>query len=407
MAEYEDREHYIPIRKTDLLELLLRDPKMSGMGEDRDQLRRLHTLTVAVFHFEYLEQLEKLKDLYAPFDPDNETADLYPATPEKRERILGEFFDGVQHLLEKANFTRLGEEDVRAAMEGGATDWGINMDVDFNVFERYEIWVRGDTKGKRWKTHWLFRWMEVPREVDLYKRFVLVCKLKPHKRLGKGIDTESVYLKIFKDIPKLDLEMLMPGAKIQMPTFTKATMGSSVLGGAGYLLYSIWTTLWHGVSIIFASAVSALWLLVAPLGALFGFGFRQYFSYVSARQKYSLMLTESLYYQNLDNNAGVLTRLLDEAEEQEVREVILGYFFLWKYAPPEGWTEPVLDDFIEDYLEKKTKLKVDFEIGDSLGKLVRLKMVTQNGDKYQAVPIEKALEVLDYMWDNYFPYNQG
>ena len=60
--------------------------------------------------------------------------------------------------------------------------------------------------------------------------------------------------------------------------------------------------------------------------------------YQSTRQAYHLMLTQSLYYQNLDNNAGVLTRLLDEAEEQECREVLLGYYCLWKYGPEQGWT---------------------------------------------------------------------
>ena len=37
-------------------------------------------------------------------------------------------------------------------------------------------------------------------------------------------------------------------------------------------------------------------------------------------RQYQLNLTQSLYYQNIDNNAGALFRLLNEAEEQEFRE---------------------------------------------------------------------------------------
>ena len=42
--------------------------------------------------------------------------------------------------------------------------------------------------------------------------------------------------------------------------------------------------------------------------------------YPYTRDKYRLCLTRNLYYQNLDNNAGVLFRILEEAEEQELRQ---------------------------------------------------------------------------------------
>src|SRR5437868_3174186 len=58
----------------------------------------------------------------------------------------------------------------------------------------------------------------------------------------------------------------------------------------------------------------------------------------------SIVYTRSLYFQTLDSNAGVLMRLLDEAEEQECRETLLAYFCLWKYAPAQGWTAAHLDD---------------------------------------------------------------
>src|SRR5262249_14619254 len=60
---------------------------------------------------------------------------------------------------------------------------------------------------------------------------------------------------------------------------------------------------------------------------------------------------------------------------QEVREVLLAYFFLWKHAPAQGWTAPQLDDYVEMYLESEAKLEVDFEIGDAVAKLERLGLV--------------------------------
>ena len=39
-------------------------------------------------------------------------------------------------------------------------------------------------------------------------------------------------------------------------------------------------------------------------------------------------LSESLYFRNLDNDAGVFHHLLDAAEEEEVKEAVLAYHFL-------------------------------------------------------------------------------
>ena len=45
-------------------------------------------------------------------------------------------FDSFIKLMERANFRRMTREDITAAVEGGASDWGVNMYVDFAVFER-------------------------------------------------------------------------------------------------------------------------------------------------------------------------------------------------------------------------------------------------------------------------------
>ena len=62
MAEYKDREHYIPLRKSDLVELLCRD-KQVPRAEVAD-FKQFCTLISAVFHFEYLDKLdEHLRDI--------------------------------------------------------------------------------------------------------------------------------------------------------------------------------------------------------------------------------------------------------------------------------------------------------------------------------------------------------
>jgi hypothetical protein len=146
---------------------------------------------------------------------------------------------------------------------------------------------------------------------------------------------------------------------------------------------------------------------VGVLCALFGYGWRQYAGYQNAKHACNLRLTQSLYFQTLANNVGVLHSLIDEAEEQDTREAILAYFFLWTAAGPTGMTMAELDAAIERDLEIKTGNSADFEVDDALAKLERLKLIHIQGNRYVAVPIEEALAQLDRVWDCQFAYHNA
>jgi hypothetical protein len=400
MAEYKDREHYIPLRKSDLVDLLCRD-----LGTDRaaaGQVRQLGELISATFHYEYYKLLEELKDEYAPFDPDSVTAPVGALTREQKETKLARLFERLVHLMERANFKRLSSEDVEKAMTE-VSEWGVNMSVDMSIFERIEIYARGDTIGTRYTRRWPAIWKRHEVKLPVFRRLVVFVKLKPSKRLPAWINTDSVFLKAFKEIPKADLEMMLPGARLQMPGFHRLKLGGSAVAGGAGVGYSIVAKLMTvtGLAFLFESPEIFLGLAIG----LFGYGYKQYAGYQSTRNVFQLRLNESLYYQTIGNNLGVLFHLLDEAEEQECREALLAYYYLWRFAGTAGWRAPDLDDYVEMDLERLAKLKVDFEIGDALAKLERLQLVTRNGENYVAVPIERALEVLDYAWDNYFKYN--
>ena len=113
MAEYTYREHYIPLRKSDLIELLAGDKQLSS--QDQQQFRQFCTILSALFHFEYLDRLEKLKDDFAPFDPDAETKPLRNVPPDEKEKHLDRLFGQFAEMLGKANYTRLSKEDIIAA----------------------------------------------------------------------------------------------------------------------------------------------------------------------------------------------------------------------------------------------------------------------------------------------------
>jgi hypothetical protein len=395
MAEYADREHYIPLRVSDLVNLLCGDKGLARA--DGETFRQFCRLVIATYHFEYHQRLQELKDDYAPFDPDSVTRKIKPLLPEQKQQKLDDLFGQFTWLMERANYKALPEADLQAAL-AESSDWGINMEVDFSIFEKWAIFIRGDAMGRRTLRKWYRFWQADEVRVPIFQRLALIVKLKPSKRLPPEVDTNDVYLKLFKDIPKVDLEMLLPGARIQMPRLTRWKMGSSLFSGLGWIGYTTVRTL-------LAATVFTIWALYTPILALFGYGYKQWAGYQFAKTTYSLQLSQSLYYQNLDNNAGVLNHLLDEAEEQECREAILGYYYLWRFAGERGWTARDLDDYIEMDLERLAGLKVDFEIEDAIDKLEKLHIIDKDGDRYRAHPLAKALEMLDYTWDNYFKYN--
>ncbi|MGH7170184.1 MAG: DUF3754 domain-containing protein [Gemmataceae bacterium] len=401
MAEYKNREHFIPLRKSDLIELLNRDKQLSAA--ERGPFRQFCTLVSAVFHFEYLRQLEDLKDAYAPFDPDADTKPLQPVSEAQRLKNEEQLFEKFTALMERANFKRLKREEVERAMQEVASVSGINTHVDLDLFQSLELFVRGDVMSRIHRRSWLKLGKKEEILIPLYQRLVLIVKLRPHKRLDRDIDTSRVYLKIFKDIPKTDQDMLLPGARVRLNRLDKGLIAYPLIAGIGLLIYNIVDSIFSkSVAVGVSLGSIASWSMAAALG---GYGYKSYYSYQVKKQDYSLKLTKSLYYKSLDNNTGVLMRLLDEAEEQECRETFLAYFCLWKYAPPEGWTAEQLDDYVELYLEGNANLKVDFEIGDALAKLERLQIVRKTGDAYHAQPLDQALERLDWTWDNYFKYN--
>src|SRR4051812_4145247 len=105
MTEYKDREHFIPLRKSDLIELLSKDQAVAG--QEREAFGRFCRLVSSVFHFEYLQQLEDLKDAYAVFDPDADTKPLKTLDPKERQQRLEKLFEKFTALMERANFKRL------------------------------------------------------------------------------------------------------------------------------------------------------------------------------------------------------------------------------------------------------------------------------------------------------------
>ncbi|MGE0607105.1 MAG: TMEM143 family protein [Pirellulales bacterium] len=401
MGDTRGLQNFVPVRRADMLELLCQQEGLSSA--EQGSFRQLAQMLEATFHYEYHARLEALKADYAPFDPDSDTCALNaPKTGEEEAARLDRLFSDFAGLLERANFQRLSHEDIEAAL-GAMSDGGMRLDVDFDVFDRLEVFARGDAVEKRSLRRLRNRLRVVEIDIPVYQRLVVIFRLRPHKRLGSEVDAHTVYLKLFKDIPQQDLEMLLPGGQVRMSVVDQAKVWFPTISGVGMTLFKII----QGALSVAAAGVYGTAAFLGMAGGAVGYGAKSFFGYLRTKEKYRLTLTSSLYYRNLDNNAGVLFRLLDEAEEQECREALLAYYFLWREAGERGWDMATLDRRVERFLAEKLQVEVDFEIDDAMEKLRRLGLVREVAEGcWKAEPIGKSLIALDDAWDDLFDFRE-
>lgn len=393
------RKHFIPIRQTELVDRL--GEQLSG--DSRTRFLELADILAATFHHEFHAKMEQLKNSYALLDPDRETvvSAAEPSTSAPCQSAANNFFSDTIRLLEQANFARLDQRHIESAI-GAASDWGVHLHVDFQLFERLEVYSRGDVVGTRSRKRLLNAYRREQVQVPMYQRLVVVFQLRPSDKLPESADSNRVYLKLFKNIPKMDLDMLLPGTKVKMSRFDQGKIILPTLSGIALALIKIV----KGVALLATATATGMLSFLGILGGTMGYGVKSFLGYLRTKDKYQLSLTRSLYFQNLDNNAGVLFRILDEAEEQELREAILAWFLLWQHAPQQGWTEDELDLAAESFLQQEFCIEVDFEIDDAMKKLDRLGLSQQcSENRWTATSLENALQCLDRAWDNLFPYS--
>jgi hypothetical protein len=241
-------------------------------------------------------------------------------------------------------------------------------------------------------------WGLFPRRVSFlnYERVVLFLKFRDdvdvETTLG-GCRPGATMLKLFQNVPTADLEMLFPNTRIGMRTIDKLLIGVPALVSGGIVL-----TTKLGTTLVLLGSLLGFWLglhseqvelnrgttiaLLAGLGTLGAYIWKQFTSFRNRKLAFTQALTHNLYFKLLDNNAGVLFRLLDDAEESECKESLLAYYFLLVEGSP--MTAEGLDARIEAWLAETWECRIDFEIDDALSKLARLGLVIESGGRWQA-----------------------
>lgn len=393
-------ESYIPLRHADLVQRL--EKTLGCEPEESRTFKELCARLTTIFHVEHLSTLLDVEDLYAPLDPDAEVIELHEREDEQCEQQVERLFDRITKLLYSAHYHRLDREELRHAINIGYT-WGVKLDVDMDVFDRLEIFARGWRSVTKTRRRWQNFFRQETVELPEFHRLMIAFRLKDSPRIDKTMRTDVVYLKMFKNIPETDLEILLPGSRVRLSIFDQGKILVPNLSSAAMTVFKIFRV---GV---FLTIVAAAWIIKWMLAAavLVGYVTKATFSYFSTKEKYQFGLTKNLYLKNMDNNSGVIYRLFNEAEEQEMCETVLAYSMLWKHQKPEGLTDLEIDDLSESYLQQTVNFPIEFDVHDALDKLRRLGLAKINQDqRWTALPLKLAANQLRENWQKIFAWQK-
>ncbi|OAD19640.1 conserved hypothetical protein, membrane [Candidatus Thiomargarita nelsonii] len=325
-------------------------------------------------------------------------------------------------------------EDINRAISADSY-YGLNVWVDLDEFEKLVVYFRGSAMRVDHKRTWQSLFLSKKAiEIPIYKRLFLLLKFKTEdqrvdellkkweadnpesdpetknkfekkirkqvqksrQNLPEGLSEEQVFLKLFKDLPRTDLEMLFPNQEVRLKLFDKIKL--AITGGGG-TLFGIFTT----IGKVVAAAANPVLLIGAFVG-LIAIIVRQIMNIFNQRTKYMMTLSRNLYFHNLDNNVGVMNYLIDLAEEEEGKEAILAYFFLHTHAD-ENFTKEKLDRKIEGYLKSKYGTDIDFEVDDGIRKLREEGILREEeGGILKVLDLQAASAILDKQWDNFFNF---
>ena len=375
-----DKEHFIPVGREKLLECLTEFETCSE--SEKSELKKFFELISSVLHKQYHKRQIRVQKIYQPLDPDSVI--LFKDSDTKNS---SEVFTELIEILANANYTKLSTDELETAVDN-ATALGLRMKVDFSLFDELHVYGRGDEIQTWTKKSWWKFFKEEEFDVEVYQRLVIAFRLKDHDKLPKEQSSSFVYLKSFKGIPHSDLHTLLPGTQIKMSLLDRGKIIIPALSGIVLSIVKI-ARLMVAVT-IFASLAYTIKFWVIPAAIIY-YIIKGFLSYQKTKDKYQLNLTRHLYFQNLNNNSGVLLRLLHEAEFQDYREMVITYYLVWKYGQA-GINAEKIHEIAEKKLKETIHLDINFEAEDALAKLEKLGALKKVAQNWFPLPMEEIAE---------------
>lgn len=439
-----ERESFIPYTREELVELCLADGKLCEEGSA--QFRAFAELLAAYYNFQFHGQLETLKSNFAPFDPDQANQPTGSRKSLRPATVAGElkadrFFAALRETLECANYRALDDMAIHDAIANAALI-DLKADVDFNDFEQVVFYYRGATPTEL-TVPWLYV-LKRTLQTEVFAQVVLGIKFKEADyfqaqkvKVDKlNFTPGRIYLYMYKNIPRHDLELLFPNVKLNMNLLDRLLFFLPAVGAGISVIYKLSSSvlLILGLLVLLTLGPSYLsWLNVSEAEiqdftpilfafftlsvALGGFAYKQYSGYQTRRMKFMKDVLDTLFFKNVASSSSVFHSVIDAAEEEETKEVLLVYYHL--LTSPEPLTPGLLDRKIERWLEQKGAANVNFDVDRTVDHMRDISVWCGRGERRaddsalltvdeigycRPLSLAEAKRLLDRLWDNLFQY---
>jgi Protein of unknown function (DUF3754) len=407
------RETFIPVTKAALLDRLTHEGAWAP-GQAKDARK----------FFQYLDYWRRqtysagLRDIdkaYEAFNPDSDLLTTRAFSQGERRQMQNRVVEHVKRLLKQANYVQVKPEELN--LLGKGSHYGLELKVDLDAFEELLVFYRGRSNRKEERREIRKFYRKVEFEVPIFRRLFVLFKLKPlevrvqevmrkeslprreaEKQIKKlramlpaQVKSDNIYMKLFKNMPRSDVEMIFPNTKVNFRMFDKVKLG--VTGGAGL-----------GMGVFGAAGKIALAASnpIAAMGAVAGLGgiaVRQGVNFMNQRQRYMVVMAQNLYFHAMADNRSAMIKLADRAAEEDVKEEMLLYSIIAK-APVHRDELQAVDQGIERYLKKAFDIDVDFDLGDALERLLADGLVAEAKDgMLTAMPPADGARFIDAKWD--------
>lgn len=408
------RERFIPVTRFALMERLT--VPEAWPAKEAGVARRFFSYLDYWRHQRYGMKLLELEQVYEPFSPDSDLLMTREFTDDELDHMQTRVISQMRDVLQQANYEEIDPSVITQIMTA-ETHYGLDLHVDFSLFEECMVFYRGASTRKDQRRQWRKFMRKEEFDVPIFQRLFLLFKLKTLEQctrdfmqkekvsykealrmakkqrahLPAAVTVGNIYMKLFKNIPRSDVEMIFPNTVVKYRMFDKIKLG----GGGAVGIGSSVAVAAGKIGAAVANPVVAV-MVVGGLGAAV---FRQAMNFVNTKQRYMVVMAQNLYFHSMADNRGVMIKLIDRAAEEDVKEEILLYSVLAKERAHKSDLRAI-DLAIEQYLCKTFGIEVDFDLDDALSRLIEDGIVTENPDgTLTTLPPKQAAEHLDAKWD--------
>lgn len=409
-----ERETFIPVTISALVDrLATRDAWPEG------EARKAHRF------FRYLEywrrqnytaRMLELQPSYEPFSPDTDLLITRKHSAEELDHMQARVMSEMRAILAQANYTEVDPTDLGIILTKDS-HYGLDLFVDLGAFDECLLFYRGATTRRDTRRNWRKFMRREEFDVPIFQRLFVLFKLKPYEErlreimakeklnrreaekilkklrsvLPNSVSDDCIYMKLFKNIPRNDIEMCFPNTEVRFRLFDKVKLGVTAGGGLGVGAVGA-----AGKLAMVASNPVAAAGAVAGLGAV---AFRQFMSFTNQKQRYMVVMAQNLYFHSMADNRSAMVMLAERAAEEDVKEEMLLYSVLSKEKATRK-DLAAIDAAIEHYLHETFDVIVDFDLDDALGRLLDDGILTEREDGIlETLPPYEASEHLDSKWD--------